>query len=87
MSEFGSNRARKGEPHPPQRRGLSLGGLIAASAFVLAPGPALAAVPEVPTLGEWGVLLLSLILLTGGWFAVRRTNRSSPEQNRDPGGS
>jgi hypothetical protein len=87
MSRFGSRRVTIGGTSQERSRALALSVLAALATFALVPGSALAAVPEVPSLGEWGLLLLSLILLTGGWFAVRRTNRPPPEQNRDPGGS
>lgn len=48
-------------------------------AVALAPTAALAVVHEVPSLGEWGLLLLSLILLTGGWLFIRKTSKPPPQ--------
>jgi hypothetical protein len=59
--------------------------IAACMAITLAPATALAAAYEVPSLGEWGLLLLSLLLLTGGWFFIKRTSKAPGQQNRDPG--
>lgn len=87
MSRFGSRHVTIGEASRGRRGALAPCVLAALATFGLVPEAALSAVPEVPSLGEWGLLLLSLILLTGGWFAVRKMNRPPPEQNQDPGGS
>lgn len=45
----------------------------AAQTFTMAIAPTAAGVTAVPTLGEWGLLLLALLMISVGWMAVGRS--------------
>ena len=48
----------------------------AAQTFTMAIAPAAAGVTAVPTLGEWGLLLMACLMGGAGWWQVRRRTTS-----------